>query len=271
MAASRMRTPLVAGNWKMHKTVPEARLLAAGILEALDRPEARWGSLQVGLFPAAVCLAEVASLVRGAPAASRVLVGAQNIHFASKGAFTGEISAEMVLSAGGEAVILGHSERRHIFHESDQDVGKKVRRALEAGLIAILCVGEKLEERDTGRTAEVVRRQLAAGIAEVREPAALERLVIAYEPVWAIGTGRNATPEQAQEVQALLRGELGRAFAERGGEPSRGTALRIIYGGSVNPENAAGLMRQPDIDGALVGGASLEVESFLGICRAALL
>jgi triosephosphate isomerase len=221
-----------------------------------------------------VTLAEVASRVReraGAkektPLAEEILVGAQNIHSEFEGAFTGEISAAMVRSAGGNAVILGHSERRHIFGEEDEDIAPKVLRALETDLRPILCVGEKIEERDAGKTMEVVRRQFTAGIALLKEPSALSQVTLAYEPVWAIGTGRTATPDQAQEVHAFLRGELSSAFKARGGSPELAEEIRILYGGSVKPENAQALLAQLDIDGALVGGASLRAESFLGICR----
>ena len=229
----------------------------------------------VALFPPAVFLAEVASLVRRlftdklkrSGSVQEIFVGAQNIYFESQGAFTGEISASMVRSAGGEAVILGHSERRHIFGERDDDVGRKVERALEEGLRPILCVGEKIEERESGRTTEVVSRQLERGIRPVQDAAGLSRVILAYEPVWAIGTGRTATPDQAQEVHAVLRGELARAFESRGATAETAQESLILYGGSVKPENASGLLGQDDIDGALVGGASLRAPDFLGICR----
>jgi triosephosphate isomerase len=195
-------------------------------------------------------------------------VGAQNMHHEKEGAFTGEISAEMVLAAGGKAVILGHSERRHLFGETDEVVGKKVASAVAAGLMPILCVGEKLEEREAGQTMAVVARQLAAGISGLKSAAELARVVVAYEPVWAIGTGKTATPAQGQEVHASLRAELAKAFAARGGEHGAAETISILYGGSVKPENAGQILAEPDIDGLLVGGASLKADSFLQICRA---
>jgi triosephosphate isomerase len=254
---------LIAGNWKMYKTLSEAVALADEIVRGLpDSTEP-----QVALFPSAIALAAVAERIRGAR--KPVLVGAQNMHFEKEGAFTGEISGEMVISAGGKAVLLGHSERRHVFGESDELIGKKVTQALSLGLTPVLCVGEKLEERESGLTSTVVKRQLSAGLQGVKDPAQIARVVVAYEPVWAIGTGKTATPAQGQEVHNLLRAELAAALALRHG--SRGVAEQslILYGGSVKPENAAELLSEPDIDGLLVGGASLKAESFLKICKAA--
>ncbi|HVR74409.1 MAG TPA: triose-phosphate isomerase [Planctomycetota bacterium] len=263
---------LIAGNWKMYKGLDEAvqltREIAAGLPPG-DQPG-------VAIFPPAIWLSQVANAAREARKA--ILVGAQNIHFEREGAFTGEISAEMVLSAGGRAVLVGHSERRHVFGERDGWIGKKVARALDAGLSPILCVGEKLEERESGRTNSVVSGQMEAGIAEVSDPALLARITIAYEPVWAIGTGKTATPAQGQEVHRFLREVLRTAFASRwapaagapGAEATANPAeeVRILYGGSVKPENAAEILAKPDIDGLLVGGASLKADSFLAICRA---
>ncbi|MCZ6793300.1 MAG: triose-phosphate isomerase, partial [Planctomycetota bacterium] len=220
--------------------------------------------------------AEVAGQVRelaggGADVPSGFLVGAQNMYFESQGAFTGEISGEMIRGVGGNAVILGHSERRHIFGEADDLVGKKVRRALEAELTPILCVGETLEEREADRTQEVVERQLRAGLALLEDAAQLLQVIIAYEPVWAIGTGRTASPDDAQEVHRFIREELRGSLTRRTDSPQgdQGSQeISILYGGSVKPENAGDLLAQPDIDGALVGGASLAADSFLGICRA---
>ncbi len=257
---------LIAGNWKMHKTLSEAIQLTDALARELpDASEPR-----VALFPPAIALAAVAERARSAR--KEILVGAQNMHFEKEGAFTGEISAEMVLSAGGKAVLLGHSERRHIFGEGDEVIGKKTARALAVGLLPVLCVGEKLEERDAGMTSQVVSRQLSAGIEGVSDAEQLARLVVAYEPVWAIGTGKTATPAQGQEVHKLLRAELARAFVSRGlprpAAQDRAEEVLILYGGSVKPENAADLLRESDIDGLLVGGASLKADSFLKICRA---
>ncbi|HZN59493.1 MAG TPA: triose-phosphate isomerase [Planctomycetota bacterium] len=256
------RGVLIAGNWKMYKTGEEAVALAGQLLDGL--PEAR--EPLVAVFPPATALSAVAERLRGGR--KEIVVGAQNIHFEKEGAFTGEISAEMVRSAGAHAVILGHSERRHVFGESDEVVGRKVARALEAGLFPILCVGEKLEERESGSTSAVVARQLEEGIRGVSSAADLARIVLAYEPVWAIGTGKTATPAQGQEVHQLLRSKLRAAFQQRGGRPESADDTLILYGGSVKPENAAELLAESDIDGLLVGGASLKADSFLKICRA---
>jgi triosephosphate isomerase len=195
----------------------------------------------------------------------RILIGAQNIHFEKEGAFTGELSADMVLSTGAGAALIGHSERRHVFGEPDEWMGKKVLRALTSGLVPILCVGEKLEEREADRTEEVIGRQLAAGLRGISDAEALARVVIAYEPVWAIGTGRTATPAQGEEAHHFLRRELGKAFGALGAPVERAEKTLILYGGSVKPDNAADLVREPNIDGLLVGGASLKADSFLDI------
>jgi triosephosphate isomerase len=252
----------LAGNWKMYKTPDEARDLALQILQGAPRDAAR----QVALFPPAICLPAVVAAVRGAT--PEIIVGAQNMHFEKEGAFTGEISAEMILAAGGTAVILGHSERRHVFGESDEFVARKVRRALEAGLLPILCVGEKIEEREAGETTQVVSRQLGAVMEVVPDAAQLQKIIIAYEPVWAIGTGKTATPQQGQEVHRFIREEVGKAFAALGADAGLADGCSILYGGSVKPGNATDLLAEPDIDGVLVGGASLKADSFLGICTA---
>ncbi|MBN1442190.1 MAG: triose-phosphate isomerase [Planctomycetes bacterium] len=263
MSPKKQRVPLIAGNWKMHKTLEESRDLAEKILASLERQR----PYRIGLFPTAVSLAAVASAMRDSPAViPGDLVGAQNMHFEAQGAFTGEISAEMIRGAGGDAVILGHSERRHVFGEKDDQISRKVARAIEAGITPILCVGEQLEERDAGRTMEVVKTQLDGGLSLVKTAADLSGVIIAYEPVWAIGTGRTATPEQAQEVHEFIRGELERIFSALGASADSAQETLILYGGSVKPDNAADLLARRDIDGALVGGASLKAESFLGIC-----
>jgi triosephosphate isomerase len=173
----------------------------------------------------------------------------------------------MVLGCGADSVLLGHSERRHVFNETDSEIGAKMKTAVDAGLTAVLCVGEKIKERDAGNTTEVVGNQLETGLEKLTEAIQLEEVIIAYEPVWAIGTGRTATPAQAQEVHAFIREQLGGAFEKRGAKGAGHEKTRILYGGSVKPDNAAELLSQPDIDGALVGGASLDAESFLGICE----
>ncbi|MDD8026825.1 MAG: triose-phosphate isomerase [Acidobacteriota bacterium] len=251
----RRSAPFVAGNWKMYKTLPEAAALAGAIREAA--PGAAPAELVV--LPPFTSLAEAARCLAG----SAVGLGAQNLHWESQGAFTGEISAAMLVDAGCRYVAVGHSERRHIFGESDADAGRKVRAALKAGLHPILCVGETLEEREAGRTFEVINRQLMAGLEGI-EDGLRARVILAYEPVWAIGTGRTASPGQAEEVHAYIRGRL----AQKTGQDGADCAI-ILYGGSVKPANAYSLFKERDIDGFLVGGASLEAESFLGIAREA--
>ncbi len=252
----RQRRPLIAGNWKMHRTEREATALVTALLEQLPaHPVA-----EVVVLPPFTALAAV----RQALAAERRLaLGAQNCHWAREGAFTGEISPWMLLDAGCSYVLVGHSERRHLFGETDAMVNQRARGALAAGLKPIVCIGETLAERDSGRTLAVVGGQLSASLANVSVEE-MARVTVAYEPVWAIGTGRNATPEQAQAVHAQVRADLGRLFGD-----TVARATRIQYGGSVKPSNAAELLGQPDVDGALVGGASLEVASFVAICAAA--
>ena len=249
------RRTIVAGNWKMNLDRAKARDLATAV--AARAAEA--GTTELVLCPPAVYVETVAAALGGS---SPVALGAQNMHDQSSGAFTGEVAPPMLLDLGCRYVILGHSERRTLFGETDAVVNAKTRAALAAGLTPIVCVGETLEEREGGRTAAVVTTQVQASLAGLT-PADLEKIVVAYEPVWAIGTGRVATPQQAQEVHALIRGLLG-------GLASAAVAakVRIQYGGSVKPDNAADLAVQPDIDGALVGGASLKADDFLGIAKA---
>ncbi len=246
-----MRKPYLAGNWKMNLE----RKSALGLVAALRERAGARHDLDVAVFPPFVYLDEISRALAG----SRIKVGAQNCCDERAGAFTGEISATMLVDVGASSVILGHSERRHIYGESDELVNAKVRVALEAGLEVILCVGETLEERNQKLTEKVIGRQLTAGLAGVANQQ-LERITIAYEPVWAIGTGINATPKQASDAHAYLRGVFAGlyqdAFASR---------LRIQYGGSVKPQNAREILSAPDVDGCLVGGASIQAESFLGI------
>jgi triosephosphate isomerase (TIM) len=246
------RMPYVAANWKMHKTVAEAARFVDALL-----PRIAGTRNDVVLCPSFVALVEVVERSRG----SAVRVAAQNMHEADSGAFTGEVSAPMLADAGVDAVILGHSERRQIFGESDEALARKVPIALAAGLEPILCVGESEEARDAGQTEAVLERQLEVDLAGVGVDD-LASVVVAYEPIWAIGTGRTATPEQAQETIAFIRDTL----------RVRGTAadsVRILYGGSVKPGNAAELLSMPEIDGALVGGASLDPADFAAIVEAA--
>jgi triosephosphate isomerase (TIM) len=246
------RTPYIAANWKMHKTAAEAAEFVDALLPRIAATQH-----DVVICPSYLALSEVVERSRG----SAVRVAAQNMHEEEAGAFTGEVSAPMLVEVDVDAVVLGHSERRQHFGESDEALARKVPAALAAGLEPILCVGESEEARDAGQTEGVLERQLQADLSAV-EPTVLARVVIAYEPIWAIGTGRTATSEQAQEACAYIRDVL----RERGGEAD---AVRVLYGGSVKPANAAELMAQPDIDGALVGGASLDPDEFAAIVEAA--
>jgi len=243
-----MRRPFIAGNWKMYKDIDEAVALAGELARRLADP----GEVDVAVCVNAVALAKVVEALKDSP----VAVGAQNLHWKAEGAFTGEISAKMILSAGAEYVIIGHSERRHIFGETNEMVRDKLDAALAAGLRPILCVGERLEEREAGRTEAVVRDHVESALGG-RPAEEVVKTTIAYEPVWAIGTGKTATPGQAQDVHAFIRGLVASGW----GTEVAG-AVRIQYGGSVKPDNVDGLMARPDIDGALVGGASLDAGSF---------
>jgi triosephosphate isomerase len=254
--APKPRKKLVAGNWKMNTSRAAAVGLAGAVVRGLG-PSTR--GVTVVVCPPFPYLAYVSEIVRGTP----VGLGGQDCYCEREGAYTGEVSPWMLQDVGCKYVIVGHSERRHKLGESNELINRKARAGLSAGLTVILCVGETLEEREAGQTEAVLEGQLIAGLAGMT-PEALHKLVLAYEPVWAIGTGRNATPEQAQEAHAFLRRRVG----QLGGEPAA-LALRIQYGGSVTPDNAASLMSQPDVDGALVGGASLAAEKFLAIVRAA--
>ena len=252
-----MRTKFVAGNWKMHTMAATARALASAVVQGLEAE----GRVTVAVCPPYPYLALVGDVLRGSP----VALGAQNLYPEREGAFTGEVSPAMVTDIGCKYVILGHSERRHKpeLAESDAFINRKIHAALAAGLHAILCLGETLEEREAGRTETVLEARLAGSLAGL-DPSRLARVVLAYEPVWAIGTGRNATPDQAQQAHAYLRRRVRETF---GNEAA--AAIPIQYGGSVKPDNAASLLRQPDVDGVLVGGASLNADQFLAIIRAA--
>ena len=248
------RRSYLAANWKMNKTVEETEAFLGEFLATAPGPDGP----EVVVCPPYPSLKAAAELC----AQSAVRVGAQNMHEAREGAYTGEVSASMLLELGVEAVILGHSERRALFGESDEALARKVPAALAAGLEPILCVGESERERDGNETEAVLERQLVADLAEVA-PAEIERVVIAYEPVWAIGTGRTATPEQAQDAILFIRNLVRRRSEEAAQQ------VRVLYGGSVKAGNAAELTGQPDIDGALVGGASLEPAEFAAIVAAA--
>ncbi len=248
------RTPLIAGNWKMHKTVGEAEDLVAALLPRVSSVQ----RTEVAICPPFTALPAMVDSTRG----SRVAVYAQNMHQAPDGAFTGEVSAPMLSEVGVDGVVLGHSERRELFGETDRALALKVPAALEAGLLAVLCVGETEEERERGDTERKLRHQVQEDLARI-ETEQLSQVVIAYEPIWAIGTGKVATPEQAQEAIAFVRALVGDRC------PDQAVLTRILYGGSVNADNAAELLALPDVDGALVGGASLDADSFAAIVAAA--
>ena len=248
-----MRRPVIAGNWKMYKTPGEAALLAREVVDGAP------GSPAVIVAPPFTALQAVADVLRGSP----VGLAAQTMHWEKEGAYTGEVSPPMLKAVGCSHVILGHSERRTLFGETDAGVARKAASAFAHDLLPIVCVGETLAERESGRTMDVVGRQLAAALQPLT-PQQLAAALVAYEPVWAIGTGRNATPEQAQEVHAFIRRQVAVSHGD-----GTAQALRILYGGSVKPENAGELLGQADVDGALVGGASLKADGFLKIVRAA--
>src|SRR5262245_35348771 len=250
-----MRRKLIAGNWKMNTD----RAGAVALAETVAKRSGEFKHVDLLICPPSIYLVPIADAIEDSP----VALGAQNMYHEPNGAFTGEISAAMLKDVGCSYVILGHSERRHILHETDEDVNKKTHAALAAGLVPIVCVGELLAEREAGQTAAVIRRQFAGSLANVSADQ-IEQVVIAYEPVWAIGTGKVATPEQAEEVHADLR----RLLAERYNDGSA-AKVRILYGGSVKPDNARQLLSQPNVDGALVGGASLKANDFLGIAAGA--
>lgn len=249
-----MRRKVIAGNWKMHKDLSESQNLISKLTNALSKEEIR---CDVIICPPFTSLSEAGSLIKN----TKVKLGAQNMYFEDKGAFTGEISAAMLKSVGCEYVILGHSERRTIFGEPDSTVNKKIKKALSSGLKPIFCIGESLSERESGVTKEIIKRQVTEGLQQVSK-GEMEKIIIAYEPIWAIGTGVNATPEQAQEVHVFVRELISEIFGSDTAEN-----LVIQYGGSVKPENAGELLSQNDIDGALVGGACLDADSFISIIK----
>ena len=250
-----VRRKFIAGNWKMNTSRADGAALAAAIAAKVTASSA----VEVAVCPPSLYLEAIGQAIKG----SAVGLGAQNCYYEAKGAFTGEISPQMLLDSGCKYVILGHSERRQIFKESNQDVNRKLVAALGVGLVPIVCVGETLDQRQANQTAAVVREQIEGSLAGLSADQML-KIVIAYEPVWAIGTGVVATPQQAEEVHADLRRLLEKRYNSQ-----VASAVRIQYGGSVNAENAASLLGQPNIDGALVGGASLKAESFLAIVAAA--
>jgi len=247
-----MRIPVIAGNWKMYKTTEEAVSFVKAFLPLV----AGAGDIEIILAPPFTSIATVAELVRG----SIVRVSSQNAHFAEEGAYTGEISLRMLKDAGASHCIIGHSERRQYYAETDDSVNRKNRAALAAGLTPIFCLGETLAQREAGNTFDVIETQLLGGLKDI-SAAEGTKIIVAYEPVWAIGTGKTATPEQAQDVHAFLRNRLKQLWGETS------DSVRILYGGSVKPENIAALMTKEDIDGALVGGACLAADSFAKIVK----
>jgi triosephosphate isomerase len=251
-----MRRKIIAGNWKMHKDLSESQNLISKLINELRNENV---NCDIIICPPFTSLSEAAGLVKN----TKLKLGAQNMHFEDKGAFTGEVSAAMLKSAGCEYVILGHSERRAIFGESDEMINKKIKKALDTGLKPIFCIGETLQQRESGIMNDVLKHQVTEGLQHISK-GEMEKVVLAYEPVWAIGTGVTATPQQAQEVHVFVRKLISSIFGEDTAEN-----LVIQYGGSVKPDNAGELLSQSDIDGALVGGACLESDSFLKIIKSA--
>ncbi|MCI5892839.1 MAG: triose-phosphate isomerase [Clostridiales bacterium] len=249
-----MRKKIIAGNWKMNKTPSEAKALAEAIVQKVSGAEC-----DVVVCPTAVCIPGVAEAVKG----SNVAVGGQNVHFKESGAYTGEIAASMLTDIGAEYVIIGHSERRQYFGETDETVNLRTKAALAGGLNPIVCVGESLAEREAGIMDDTVRRQTKLALLGI-EKADAEKVVIAYEPIWAIGTGKTATAEQADEVCGIIRETVAKLY---GGDTAE--KIRIQYGGSMNAGNAAELLSKPNIDGGLIGGASLKPDDFAVIVKAA--
>lgn len=247
------RKPLIAGNWKMHKTGAQAVEAATRLRQLVDAVD----GVEVMIAPAFTALYQVARALDGSP----IALGAQNLHWESHGAFTGEISAEMLADAGCSHVIVGHSERRQLFGDTDAGVNRKIRAAVDANLIPVFCIGETETEREAGDTFSVLDKQIEGGLKNFVF-SDLGNLIVAYEPVWAIGTGKTATREQAQEAHEFIRSRLAQRF-----ENALADSVRILYGGSVKPDNVTALMEMPDVDGALVGGASLDPETFSKLVR----
>lgn len=248
------RNKLIAANWKMQKSIAEGEAFASGLKTELASLPPR----DLVVFPPFFALPAVATALEG----TRVAVGAQDIFWEREGAYTGEISGGMIKDAGGTYALIGHSERRHVIGESNEVAARKLQASLDAGLVAVLCVGEQLSHREAGEAESFVREQLDSAFSGLGADD-LSRIIVAYEPVWAIGTGKTATPDDAQAMHRLIRARV----AERFGDGT-GDGVRILYGGSVKPENAAELLAREEIDGALIGGASLHVDSFAGIARA---
>ena len=247
------RRPIIAGNWKLNKNIKESIELVTLLKRKLNDVQ----NVEIVVCPVYTALSDVYEVLME----SSIKLGAQDLFWEEKGAFTGEVSASLIKDTGASFVVVGHSERRQFFNETDETVNKKTKAALKVGLTPIVCVGEMLQEREANKTFQVIERQLKGSLVNFSHDE-IDKVVVAYEPVWAIGTGKVATPQQAQEVHAFIRKEISKVFGE---EAARG--LRILYGGSVKPDNISNLMNEPDIDGALVGGASLEVDSFSDIVK----
>ena len=247
-----MRKPVIAGNWKLFKTKAEAVELVGSLLPLVSGAV----NVEIVVAPVFTVLDRVNSVIAG----SNIKLSGQDCYWEEEGAFTGEVSPKMLLDSGCSHVIIGHSERRQFFGETDETVNKKVQAALFAGLTVLFCIGETLAERESGSTFSVLERQVKGGLTGI---ASLDSVIVAYEPVWAIGTGKTASDLQAQEAHAFIRGEIGKLYS-----PEDAAGIRILYGGSVKPENIGGLISQPDIDGALVGGASLKADSFAALVNA---
>ena len=248
-----MRKPVIAGNWKMHNTISEALDLVRGVKSQVEGIT----DVEIIVSPVYTALASVAAELKG----SNINVASQNIFWEEKGAFTGEIAPNMITDAGCSHAIIGHSERRQYFGETDETVNKRAKASLAAGLIPILCVGETLEERDAGNTIAVVEAQIKGGLVDISAED-MAKIIVAYEPVWAIGTGKTATPDMAEDVHKQIR-----SIVSEISDAAIADGTRILYGGSVKPENVDELMAQPDIDGALVGGAALKADSFVRLVK----
>ncbi|MDD5771335.1 MAG: triose-phosphate isomerase [Candidatus Omnitrophica bacterium] len=246
-----MRKTIIAGNWKMYKTLKDGQELAVALRRDLYKIE----NTDIVICPPFTLLGFLADALES----SNIAVGAQDLYWQEEGAFTGEVSPAMIKDAGCLYVIIGHSERRQFFDETNETVNKKIKAALKCGLIPIVCVGENLQEREADKTFKVIEEHINKGLADI-SASDMSKIIVAYEPVWAIGTGKTATPEQAQEVHKFIRGLLSKIYGQEAAE-----GIRIQYGGSVKPENITELMNKPDVDGALVGGASLKAESFAAI------
>ena len=250
-----MRRRIIAGNWKMHNNLSESQNLVTKLVNGLNDQNI---NREVIICPPFTSLTEVSNLLSG----TKIELGAQNMHFENKGAFTGEISADMLKSIGCKYVILGHSERRNIFGETDELINRKIKQALISELTPIFCMGETLEQREDGITNDVIKKQISEGMKGLSEED-VNKIIIAYEPIWAIGTGKTATPDQAQEVHKFIRSLLRENFSENSSQN-----IPVLYGGSVKPDNAEDLLAKEDIDGVLVGGACLDVDSFISIINA---